>query len=147
MFDVTSRLLDWLWRKSPPGLLRIYVDRQGGRRRYLPGLQRVFAGCRFKVIDETDLFSAYRITGRQRTGEICFMTGAESKRLPVALASMTSKYLRELFMEMFNGYWTTRVPGLAPTAGYYTDGRRFYKEISPAARRLKVDGEMLYRCR
>lgn len=147
LFDVTSRLLDWLWRNSPPGLLRIYVDRQGGRMRYLPSLQRVFAGCSFKILDETNIWSAYRITGRQRTCEICFITGAESKWLPVALASMTSKYLRELFMEMLNGFWTSRVPGLSPTAGYYTDGRRFYKEIAPAAGLLKVDSQMLYRCR
>jgi hypothetical protein len=147
LFDVTSRLLVWLWRKSSPGLLRIYVDRQGGRVRYLPSLQRVFEGCQFKVIDENERFSAYSITGAKRQAQICFLTGGESRHLPIALASMTSKYLRELFMELFNGFWAARVPGLAATAGYYTDGRRFYRQIHPAARKLGIDRQLIYRCR
>jgi len=147
LMDVTSRLLDWIWRKSPPGLIRIYVDRQGGRMRYLPFLQRLLPGCGFRIIDETERFSAYRISGADRRCEICFMTGGEDLRLPVALASMTSKYVRELFMEMFNDYWTGRVPDLARTAGYYTDGRRFYQTICPEARKLGIGQEMLYRSR
>jgi hypothetical protein len=60
---------------------------------------------------------------------------------------MTSKYLRELFMRIYNLYWAQQVPGLLPTAGYYTDGRRFYKDIQPAARKMGIDQQMLYRFR
>ncbi len=147
LFDVTSRLLSWLWRRSPAGRLRIFVDRHGGRQRYLPSLQRVFAGCEFKIVEENEKLSAYRITGRQRQADICFCTDGESRQLPVALASMTSKYLRELFMEQLNCFWVNQVPGLSATAGYYTDGRRFYREISPAVARLGLDEKLLYRCR
>ena len=147
LLDISSRLLDWLWRNAPKGDLRIYVDRQGGRRRYLPWLQRIFPGCSLRVLDETKLFSAYQLTGRNRTGRICFITGGENHRLPVALASMISKYLRELFMSMFNGYWTCRLPDLSPTAGYYTDGRRFYKAIAGRIRQLGLDAQKIYRSR
>ena len=60
---------------------------------------------------------------------------------------MLSKYLRELFMTLFNRFWTRQLPDLAPTAGYYVDGKRFYREITPAVRKLGVSEQMLYRCR
>ena len=147
LFDVTSRLIMHLWHNAPAGPLHIYVDRHGGRKRYLPALQRLFAGGSLKVIDETDTFSAYRIADARRTGQISFSVGAEEQHLPVALASMTSKYVRELFMEMFNRFWAGHVADLKPTAGYYVDGRRFYSQILPAVRRLGYDRQQLYRCR
>jgi len=147
LMDISGRLVDWLWRNAPDGELRIYVDRQGGRRRYLPWLQRIFPGRNLRILDETDLFSAYEISGRDRTGRICFMTEGENHRLPVAMASMMSKYLRELFMAMFNKFWIDRLPGLSPTAGYYTDGRRFYKEIAGQVSELGLDVATIYRSR
>jgi len=145
LFDVTCRLLMRLWTAAGHRRLIVQVDRQGGRQRYLPGLQRVFDGCSFKIIEEDAQQSAYRITCGAKEAEVHFSVGCEDKQLAVALASMTSKYLRELFMELLNGFWSKRVPQLAPTAGYYTDGRRFYRDIEPAVKELGVDGRMLYR--
>jgi len=147
LFDVTSRLLAALWEDGPPGKLRICVDRHGGRKHYLPALQRVFEGCRFKIIEEADHLSAYRVSRGEREAEICFLTGAEKRHLPVALASMISKYLRELFMELLNRFWCGHIPDLAPTAGYYADGRRFFQQIAPAIQRLGVSEQLLYRSR
>jgi len=147
LFDVTSRLLAGLWKAGPPGKLRICVDRHGGRRRYLPALQRVFQGCRFKVIEEADHLSAYRVSGTDREAEIYFLTGGDERHLAVALASMISKYLRELFMELLNCFWAGHISDLAPTAGYYNDGRRFFQQIAPAIRRLGVSEHLLYRSR
>jgi len=147
LFDVTGCLLLWLWRASPGGRLTIVVDRHGGRMRYLPALQRLFDGCSFKILEEADRLSAYRIASPERQADILFLTEADRRQLPAALASMTGKYVRELFMEMLNAYWTRQVPGLAPTAGYYTDGRRFFDQIGPAVRRLRVPENMLYRSR
>ena len=42
---------------------------------------------------------------------------------------MTSKYLRELLMEMLNTYFQRHCPGITPTAGYYKDGRRFLADL------------------
>jgi hypothetical protein len=42
---------------------------------------------------------------------------------------MTSKYLRELFMEMLNTYFQKHLPDVPPTAGYYQDGRRFLNDL------------------
>ena len=60
---------------------------------------------------------------------------------------MLSKYLRELMMLMLNRFWAARVPDLAATAGYYTDGRRFFGEIQEATGQLGIDKDLLYRCR
>ena len=79
--------------------------------------------------------------------ELRFGVDFDRLHLPVALASMTSKYLRELFMELLNRYWAARIAGLAPTAGYYADGKRFLTEIDPALRRLALDRDLLERCR
>ena len=147
LFDVTSRLLYAIWCNSPPGEIRIHVDRQGGRMRYLPHLQRVFEGCSFKILDETETHSAYRIGGCDRAAEVHFTVGCEQRHLPAALASMTSKYVRELFMGLLNRFWAMHVPDLAPTAGYCPDGRRFYEQIIPAARRLGFAEHLICRSR
>ena len=147
LFDIASRLFVRVWRLTPPGqLAKLYVDHQGGRVHYLQGLQRVFAGCQFKVVEECETLSAYRITG-DREMEIVFAVKAEDQHLPVALASMASKYLRELFMAVFNRFWQQHLPDLAPTAGYYSDGSRFYLEIQEVARRLGVEEQSIYRSR
>ncbi len=147
LFDVTARLLVRLWSKFPGKRIRIYVDRQGGRTHYLPQLQRVFDGCQFKVVEESDKLSAYRISDSSHVAEIVFFTKGEERQLAVALASMASKYLRELFMSRFNSFWTGRVSGLTGTAGYYTDGNRFYEQIGPAISEMKLDTSLIYRCR
>ena len=127
--------------------LRVHVDRHGGRMRYLPALQRVWPECRLKVLEENETLSAYLLTARDREMEVRFTVGGEQRHLAVALASMVSKYVRELFMEMFNRFWQPHVPDLAPTAGYYADGRRFFGQIHPAAQRLGIDENLLIRCR
>jgi len=151
LFDVNSRLLMYLvgrlWRDGPCGAVRIFADRLGGRMRYLGLLQRLFDGCSFKVLDETEKLSAYRITGRQHEMELHYGIDFDREHLPVALASMVSKYLRELFMELFNRFWAGHVAGLAPTAGYHTDGLRFLADIEPAVRRLGIAPAILQRSR
>lgn len=61
--------------------------------------------------------------------EVSFHVGGE-RHLPTALASMLAKYLREREMRAWNAYWTKRLPGLRPTAGYPVDALRFRSEIA-----------------
>jgi len=147
VIGVTCRLLARLWARLKQGRIVINADRQGGRTLYLPHLERTFEGCRFKIIREDQTCSAYEISDARRTAVVDFRINAEQHHLPVALASMAAKYIRELFMEMFNAFWADRVEGLAPTAGYYVDGRRFFGQIEPAMRDLGIHKDVIYRCR
>jgi ribonuclease HII len=67
--------------------------------------------------------------------------------LPVALASMTAKYLRELAMTAFNSFWQQQQPDLRPTAGYPQDARRFAGEIDEIRQQLEIENDLLWRCR
>lgn len=147
LFHVNSRLLMHVCKDAPPGMLRIYADRHGGRVHYRAPLQQVFGGCGFRILDETAEWSGYRITGRQRAVDLYFGVEFDKHHLPVALASMASKYLRELFLVLLNRFWAQRVPGLASTAGYYTDGRRFLADIAQAIPAVVPDLDLLERSR
>jgi hypothetical protein len=125
----------------------IWIDRQGGRMRYQPSLEQLWPGARLKILAETDRSSSYRLQWQGRCLELVFQVQAEDHQLPVALASMASKYVRELFMHQLNGYWCSRIPELAPTAGYFSDGRRFFEEIRPHVGRMGIDEALLYRIR
>jgi hypothetical protein len=65
--------------------------------------------------------------------EICLLPRADQTDGLVALASLVSKAVRELWMDVFNGYWRARLPGLRRTAGYPVDAARFRREIDAAA--------------
>ncbi len=148
-FDITARLLAYVFRTYAGAAepTRIVIDRQGGRTRYIRPLQRIFDGAEIKIVEESDLQSIYLLRDGRSSAEIRFCTGAEDEAMPVALASMVSKYLRELFMELLNKWWASRVAGLKPTAGYYTDGKRFLNDIAEAIKAERIDKSLLVRCR
>jgi hypothetical protein len=50
-------------------------------------------------------------------------------------------------MGLFNAWWAARVKDLKPTAGYGPDGRRFWRDIASAARRLGVPAASVRRLR
>jgi len=76
---------------------------------------------------------------------ISFTVGGEMDHLPIALASMTAKYVRELWMDRMNRWFAARVTNLAPTAGYVKDGRRFVGLIRPALVASGLDESKLIR--
>jgi hypothetical protein len=128
------------------GPISIICDKHGGRDYYLPLLMEHFTDCFIEVRSERPRKSVYRFGPAERRVEISFEAGAES-HLPTALASMASKYLRELAMRALNAFWRARLPELRPTAGYPGDARRFKEEITPLQRELKIDDHMLWRMR
>jgi ribonuclease HII len=118
---------------------RIVCDRQGGRTSYRGVLSRVIPGADVLELEETDRCSRYLIragpddaapAGRIMT--VTFMPEAERQHLPVALASMVAKLVRELMMARFNAYWRSLIPQLKPTAGYVQDGRRWLADLEAA---------------
>lgn len=130
----------------PPGPISVICDKHGGRNRYGPLLATHFPEWLVEVHGESRERSVYRFGPAERRIEFCFRTKAESC-LPAALASMASKYLRELAMRAFNEYWRDRVPGLQPTAGYPEDAKRFRVDIAQTQAKLHISDRVLWRMR
>ena len=124
---------------------RLAFDRQGGRMRYADDIRHSFDCSRLAVIREDEERSCYRFERDGRVVVASFETCGESRHLPVALASMVAKYVRELRMARLNRYFAAAVPGIAPTAGYVTDGRRFLAQVEPHLDALGIERSHLVR--
>lgn len=141
------RLIDWAGRQCGEQDLYVRVDRLGGRADYRRGLMQAFAGRHVHEIAVGPECSRYRLADRTNDWHVEFAVDAEQKHLPVALASMLAKYVRELLMERFNAFWRELRPDLRPTAGYYTDAQRFLKDIGPVVERGDIRPEVFVRQR
>jgi len=131
LLSETIRLVDAIIRETQEKEIEIYLDKQGARNRYVDHILRFFGSWgELSVLEESDARSAYALTYRGRSVRLYFLVNGETKQLPVALASIVSKYLRELFMLQFNSYWHQFCPDLKPTAGYHKDGVRFLNDLT-----------------
>jgi ribonuclease HII len=129
---------------TPDDEVRIVVDRLGGRQRYQPFLQELFPECLVLCRGETAKSSTYQINPRW---SIQFRVQAEQHCFSVALASMLSKYLREVLMLHFNRYWQKLLPGVKPTAGYPGDATRFWAATAEVRQKLGLVEEAWWRKR
>jgi len=124
----------------------VQCDKHGGRNKYCALLQHYFPDDLIEVRKEGREESIYRCGPTTRRVEFRFVAKGESF-LPSALASMISKYLRELAMRAFNHFWCTQIPNLKPTAGYPTDAVRFKAEILSLQKELGFSDRVLWRNR
>jgi ribonuclease HII len=147
LLGLILRVVDRIMRSAPGERVRLYVDRLGGRTHYRDALMAALGGYDLYVLEESPTRSAYRLVRSSRTCEVAFVTGGDARHFPVALASVYSKYLRELQMHVFNKYWCGQIEGLRPTAGYYTDAQRWLQEAAAGINCRSVDRGMLVRQR
>lgn len=145
LFNQAMGLVQRIGDAVGPRPLRVWVDRQGGRIDYRRPLMRAFDDAQLDVLEQSDDRSGYRLTREPAPWVIRFVKEGESHHLPIALASIVSKYIRELFMTCFNDYWKTHVSDLRPTAGYYQDGQRFLADIADTVREQAIDRDRLVR--
>jgi len=139
---ISLNLLRAIWDPDSEERVLIIADKHGGRNRYDTFLEEIIDGQMIFRVQESRSCSRYRIGN----SEIWFQTRAE-QHLPVALASMVAKYVRELSMELFNRFWCQRIPDLRPTRGYPVDAKRFRAEIADTQRQLNILDEDLWRAR
>lgn len=147
LFSIAAMHLDALLQTYGTQNLVIVCDRQGGREHYAQLLRLMFPEWDLEIERELDGHSAYRLTRDGHTVLLAFREKAEASCLPVAAASMLSKYLREALMHRFNAFWKWHLPDLAPTAGYYGDGTRFLADIATKRQELGIADEHLVRSR
>jgi hypothetical protein len=147
--SVARHIAHLLDTHAAPGVepLWIVCDRQGGREHYGAMLRQLFEDWHLTVIGETEKRADYELAKGPARARLTFVEKGESMSISTALASMLCKYVREALMGRFNRYWQRLIPDLAPTAGYWTDGLRFLKDIETKRHELGVPDEMLVRSR
>jgi len=147
LFTQAATHIDHLLRNFADRNLMIVCDRQGGREHYGSLLRMMFEDWSLEIVHEEESHSEYRLLNQGRVVRIHFREKAEAQCLPVALASMVSKYLREAMMRRFNAYWRLHLPTIEPTAGYYNDGIRFLGDIAHVRQAMGIADEQLIRAR
>ncbi len=151
LWEVVAAYLCEIWNRwasddasSPPFVV---VDRLGGRMRYAGRLQEAFGDCMVWALEESADVSRYTVESPAGRMEVAFVVKADSKHLPVALAGMTAKYVRELFVGRLNRFFAGLVPGIEPTSGYHSDAGGFLESTAAARAELGVDDDLLIRSR
>ena len=147
LFKATSQLIKRAYDNFAGDDLQIIVDRQGGRVRYRKNLQRMFPEMELRILRESPSTSSYELQADGKAMRVHFVVGADKRYLPVSLASMVSKYLRELLVANINRYFTGFGADLRPTAGYWKDGLRFIEDIKTNLPHVPFDSNRLIRCR
>jgi ribonuclease HII len=147
LFTTTCQLIKNAFDNFVGDDLQIIVDRQGGRVHYRKNLQRMFPDMKLKILKETPANSSYELQANGKQMRLHFTVGADNRFLPVSLASMVSKYLRELLVYNINRYFAGHCAELKPTAGYWKDGLRFIEDLKKNIPHVQVDTNQLIRCR
>jgi len=126
---------------------RIDVDKLGGRAYYGDVIRSIFPTHPFSIEHESRALSSYRLDPPGQEIRIGFHRGGDGCHTHIALASIFSKYARELFMHLFNRFWQGHLPCIKPTAGYPVDAARFLNEVEPAARSAGIEPARFIRTR
>ncbi|MGF1469378.1 MAG: hypothetical protein ACFCGT_24935 [Sandaracinaceae bacterium] len=131
-------------RESGEGQLLAMCGMVGGIRRYGARFDR-FRDLVQVVHEETRRRCAYRIRG---VGDVVFEVDSDANHLPVGLASMLGKYVREIAMERQNRFYRSHQPDLEPASGYHDPvTRRFVEGTAPLRRRLRIADRCFVRAR
>ena len=117
--------------------LEIVCDKHGGRSKYAGLIKTHLTDQLISTGVETKACSDYSFSDQQRDVVVRFQAGGESF-MPTALASMVSKYVREVFMKAWNQFWIDQLPNLKPTKGYPLDAKRFKTEINDFQNQLGI---------
>jgi hypothetical protein len=147
-FAAFARLLDDLWTRAEDGVPTfVRSDKHGGRHFYYEPLLTAFPDAWIDRGPEGPALSRYTLRKASRRLELSLCPRADADDGLVALASIISKSVRELWMDAFNAHWAARLPGLRPTAGYPVDARRFRRAIEPHCRARGLDPSLWWRAK
>lgn len=117
---------------APDGHGRATCDRLGGRKDYAGLLEDLFPFRPVARVREETRVSEYVVRPGAHDLRVAFVVEGESAHPAVAWASCLAKAAREWLMEAYNRGLVGAVPQVRPTAGYWTDGTRFLKELAAA---------------
>lgn len=147
-FTFVAAHLQHIWEHFGTQRPHVVVDRQSGRTHYRELLAMTFPDAELTIEREGNTASVYTLATSRPTARamtVRFEVEAEKDHMPVALASMISKYTRELLMARFQNWFARRAPAVKPTAGYALDAQRFWREIQPILPELAIQPQSLQR--
>ena len=147
LFTAAATLIKHAFDTADDKNIQIIVDRQGGRTHYRKNLQTMFPNLDLTILKESENISSYQLASPQKTMRIHFTIKADDRFLPVSLASMQSKYIRELLVDDLNRYFQNFCPELKPTAGYWTDGLRFIDDLKKYLPHVEYQKHQMIRSR
>ena len=131
LLELVAELLAGLRAAAGGERLEVCLDRLGGRTDYGPLLALAFPGGFAWEEASSPEEQRYRVEGLAGPTLVTVRVKADRDCFAVALASMFSKYLRELYMRRFNAYWREIDPGLPATTGYHADAGAFLAAVEP----------------
>jgi O-methyltransferase involved in polyketide biosynthesis len=141
----------WLMQGLLPllreGAQEVVLDRTGALTDHASHLARAFPGVGVTRTLKERSEQRYLLRRGERRIRLTFREKGEDSAFAVALAACLAKYVREVFMECQNRWFTRRQPGLRPTLGYFRDGRRFLGEARAVIRSEALAEQVLIRCR
>jgi hypothetical protein len=145
-FTAFRELLRHIWQLASDGLqTEVESDKHGGRHYYFEPLLEAFPETWIDRGPEGPMLSRYTLRSHSNILRLSLSPRADIGSGLVALASIVSKSLREVWMDAFNGYWTARVEGLKPTAGYPVDALRFRHAIEQLSIDSGIDPDFWWR--
>jgi ribonuclease HII len=122
--------------------LRAICGMVGGIRNY-DEKWRHFAAHAVTKARTRDGSLAYEVEG---VGHVRFEIDADARHLPVALASMVGKYVRELWMERQNRFYRSHDPALEEVSGYHDPvTRRFITASALLRKRIGIENDCFER--
>lgn len=123
-------------RAAAPGQLEAICGQVSGIRRY----PQYFT--RFRGVQERG-DGAYAVPD---VGSVRFEVKADDRHLPVGLASMVGKLVRELAMRRLSAFYRRHDPSLERVSGYHDPRtRRFAEDSGDLRRRLRVAADCFQR--
>jgi len=142
---LAAEQIEWLRNVAEePTMIHVLCDKHGGRNHYAALLAHHFPNTFVEVREESRPISSYAFGTAGEPVTFAFQAKADNI-LAAGLASMTSKYLRELAMRAFNDFWRGHDSELRPTAGYPGDARRFKQQIATVQADLGISDQVLWR--
>ena len=115
--------------------LLAYCGMVGGIRHYPTHFSK-FASKSVVEIESNRATRAYQVDG---VGEVRFEVSADDRHLPVALASMVGKYVRELSMRRLNDFYRGHHKGLKVASGYHDPvTKEFVTATTDLRKRLQI---------
>ncbi len=144
-FETAAGLIDAAWAQAPS--LHLVMDRHGGRTSYQRELRTSWPDAVIDIRGESEDRSDYLLRHGNASLHLHVRAKADANHLPVALASMAAKLVRELMMLRLNRFFQGLMPDLEPTAGYVKDGRRWLQDVRPLLEAQGFDKQTLVRCR